>query len=208
MAVDAGRLDADPRRVVAREPRRVDHDPAYDSRHPEAYDRVVASGLAPTPGLPAVVDLALRPESVGRERRRLRPYQVLSIGEQLVVRVRDRAADHARREIRQPGEVVGHGSPRLNRRPAGAPPSTPTGLPCSHVSRTRPRSVVPAYGVAGLRWWSGTSSTANTSSGANTHRSASWPTAMAPLRASPTRRAGRSAIHRVTSRREWPRVRA
>ena len=152
IAVRAGRLDRDLRRVVPAEVRGVHHDPVHHPRGAEPHDRVVMPGLAAAPGLPAVVDLALVAERARGESRRLRLDQVLLLGEQLVVGEHHAPAQLAGSQVGQHGETgLRHrGAASLaSSRPAGRSPDT--AVPRSQVRRTTPDSGWPAYGVSRCR---------------------------------------------------------
>jgi hypothetical protein len=62
----------------------VDDDAVHDAGGAEAHDGMIMPVLAPAPGLPAVVDLALVTERAGSEDGRSRQDQVLLLGEELV----------------------------------------------------------------------------------------------------------------------------
>src|SRR6266568_2788788 len=172
----------------------------------EPDDGPVVAGLPAAAGLPAVVDLSLVAERVRVEHRRLRPDEVLPLGEQLIIGGDDAAADGAYGQVGQLGEVHGgHASPRAMSRPCGC---SPTGWPRSQVRRTTPASGRPAYGVTGFLWCRCLGSTTNALSGAQTQKSASYPRATWPLRRNPANTAGRVAIQSTTDRSEWPRRRA
>ncbi len=100
----------------------------------EPHDGVVVAVIAPSPGLPAVVDLALVAEFVWVEERFLGVDEVLALGEELVVGGAHAAAERSRGEIGKLGELVAHwGTPcrasvrrRASRSPAMRRPSWPS----------------------------------------------------------------------------------
>src|SRR5215472_16061218 len=208
VAVGAGGLGRDLRRIVAAEERGVDDYAVHYALAAEPDDRPVVPGLTAAPGLPAVVNLALVAELRRRERRRVGLDQVLLLGEELVVGGDHAAAERPGREVGHGGEAgFGHvGDSLVRSRPACWP--APACTPRSHVLRTVPRNSWPRYGVSRCLVSSWPAVTTNRSSGANATRSASRPCSMAPLPPSPASLAGLAAIQPTTSASENPRFAA
>src|SRR5262245_11765404 len=78
-------------------------------------------------------------------------------------------------------------------------------VPPSQVDRTRPRTVRPAYGVILWRTCSSSAEIVHSALSSNTQKSASMPTASAPLLERPARAEGADDIQRATSLNECPR---
>ena len=113
VALDRRRLDGHERRVVAGEVSGVHDDAVHDARCPQSHDRpVVTAFVTAATSLPPVVHLSLVAEVLGIEQRSIGLDQVLALGEQLVVRCGDAAAERPRSQIGQRGEIgSGHEVP-------------------------------------------------------------------------------------------------
>src|SRR5499427_6916815 len=167
-----------------------------DARGAEPDERPVVPGLPAAAGFPPVHDLALVPERVRPEGRRLGPEQVLLLAEELFAGREHPGAEPPRGQVHM---RVGHGL--VSNLPAGAASAS---RPRNQVRRTTPVSVRPAYGVTGCRWRRRAGSTVNSAASSNATRSASAPGAIAPLAGSPASEAGPAAIQRTTSVRPKP----
>ena len=104
-ALHRGGLHRDEGRIVALEPRRVDHDAVDHTGSAEPHDGLIDPRPPAPPRLPAVIDLTLVPES-GRLVLGGRGLdEVLTLGEQLVAGPDNRAAEISKCQVGHGGEV-------------------------------------------------------------------------------------------------------
>src|SRR2546430_10070902 len=190
--------------MIAAEVARIHGDRVDRTRDAEPDDAPVMPTLRTPPAarLPAVHPLATIGVLAIDERRGSRREQVVPGREEFVRRDQCPSADARAREV---DETVPHQRTHLPMPCVGNAPSPYTHTPRTNVCRTRPVSVIPAYGVTGCRWCSRSGATLKRASGSNTITSASHPGAIRPLRGRPASPAGRSAHQRARSPTSRPR---